>query len=131
MPLPPTEYAAMLGERLEKHGVRIWLVNTGWSGGGYGVGERMKLKYTRAMIQAAMKGDLDHVPYHKDDVFGLNSPTVCTGVPEDLLIPSKTWSDREEYAKAASKLADLFCINFEKFEAVATPEMLVGAPVRQ
>jgi phosphoenolpyruvate carboxykinase (ATP) len=131
MPLPPTEYAAMLGERLEKHGVRIWLVNTGWSGGGYGVGERMKLKYTRAMIQAAMKGDLDHVPYHKDDVFGLNSPTVCPGVPEDLLIPSKTWSDREEYAKAASKLADLFCINFEKFEAVATPEMLVGAPVRQ
>lgn len=130
MPLPPTEYAAMLGERLERHGVRIWLVNTGWSGGGYGVGERMKLKYTRAMIQAAMSGELDHVAYHKDPIFGLNSPTECAGVPTDLLTPSKTWSDQEAYRIAASKLADLFCSNFEKFQATATPAMLVGSPGR-
>lgn len=130
MPLPPTEYASMLGERLEKHGVRIWLVNTGWSGGGYGVGQRMKLSYTRAMINAAMSGALDHVPYHKDEVFGLNSPATCPGVPSDLLIPSKTWTDGEAYAAAAAKLADLFCSNFEKFEEAATPAMLIGAPVR-
>ena len=130
MPLPPTEYAAMLGERLERHGARIWLVNTGWSGGGYGVGERIKLKYTRAMIQAAMSGELDHVAYHKDSIFGLNSPTECSGVPNDLLTPSMTWSDHEAYCFAASKLADLFCSNFEKFEAAATPAMLVGSPLR-
>ena len=130
MPLPPTEYAEMLGERLEEHGVRIWLVNTGWSGGGYGQGERMKLKYTRAMIAAAMNGELDHVIYKKDDVFGLNSPTECPGVPSDLLIPSKTWTDQEEYVEAAGKLADLFCKNFAKFESAATPAMLEGSPVK-
>ena len=131
MPLAPTKYASMLGERLEKHGARIWLVNTGWSGGGYGVGERMKLSYTRAMIQAAMHGDLDHVEYHRDEVFGLNSPVVCPGVPEKLLIPSKTWNDAEAYATAAAKLADLFCANFEKFEQAATPAMLVGSPTKR
>jgi phosphoenolpyruvate carboxykinase (ATP) len=120
----------MLGERLEKHGARIWLINTGWSGGGYGVGERMKLSYTRAMIQAAMAGNLDHVEYHKDEVFGLNSPVICPGVPGDLLIPSKTWEDSEAYAAAAAKLADLFCVNFEKFEQAATPAMLMGSPTR-
>jgi phosphoenolpyruvate carboxykinase (ATP) len=130
MPLPPTEYAEMLGERLEEHGVRIWLVNTGWSGGGYGQGERMKLKYTRAMIASAMNGELDHVIYKKDDVFGLNSPTECPGVPSDLLIPSKTWTDQEEYVEAAGKLADLFCKNFAKFESAATPAMLEGSPVK-
>tara|TARA_Y100000385_G_scaffold268471_1_gene305536 strand:+ start:69 stop:344 length:276 start_codon:yes stop_codon:yes gene_type:complete len=91
----------------------------------------MKLSYTRAMIQAAMHGDLDHVEYHRDEVFGLNSPVVCPGVPGNLLIPSKTWNDAEAYATAAAKLADLFCANFEKFEQDATPAMLVGSPTKR
>ncbi len=128
MPLPPTEYAEMLGKRMKEHGVRIWLVNTGWSGGGYGEGSRMKLSYTRSMIRSAMQGDLDEVKMHCDPVFGLNSPTTCPGVPSEVLIPKKTWKDVIEYQKTANKLADLFVKNFDQFEAAATPEMMMASP---
>ena len=90
MPLPPTEYAEMLAEKVQQHGVRIWLVNTGWTGGGYGAGTRMKLKYTRAMIRAAMNGALDGAAMHKDPVFGLHS-AACPSVPDEVLIPAEVW----------------------------------------
>ncbi len=128
MPLPPTEYAKMLGDRLEEQGVRIWLVNTGWTGGGYGVGSRMSLSYTRAMIGAAMRGELDEVEMHTDAVFGLHSPTSCPGVPSELLIPSNTWDDAEEFHASAQKLAGLFVENFSKFENASTSAMMEGAP---
>ena len=130
MPLAPTEYAAMLGKRMESHGARIWLVNTGWSGGGYGVGNRMKLKFTRSMIRSAMRGELDAVEMHRDPVFGLNSPTVCPGVPSDLLIPRRVWADQAEYERTVNHLADLFVKNFAQFESAATPAMLEGSPAR-
>jgi phosphoenolpyruvate carboxykinase (ATP) len=128
MPLHPIRYAEMLGERLEAHGVRIWLVNTGWSGGGYGVGSRMSLAHTRAMISAAMRGDLENVPLMTDDVFGLQSPESCPGVPSELLDPSRTWSDKVAYRKAAQGLAKLFAQNFVSFENDCSDEITRGAP---
>lgn len=130
MPLRPTDYAEMLGSRMLKHGVRIWLVNTGWTGGGYGVGSRMKLAHTRSMIQAAMNGSLDHGPSYKDPVFGLNSPMECPGVPNELMLPKLAWQDDMAYEAAANKLADLFVSNFEQFEHAATPAMMEGSPAR-
>ena len=129
MPLPPTDYAEMLAEKVEEHGVRIWLVNTGWTGGGYGVGTRMKLKHTRAMIRAAMNGALDGAPLYKDPVFGLHSPTACPGVPDEVLIPSKVWEDAEAYHAAVTNLAQLFNANFAQFEHAANAAMLEAAPV--
>jgi phosphoenolpyruvate carboxykinase (ATP) len=128
MPLHPIRYAEMLGERLEAYGVRIWLVNTGWSGGGYGVGSRMSLAHTRAMISAAMRGDLENVPLMTDDVFGLQSPESCPGVPSELLDPSRTWSDKVAYRKAAQGLAKLFAQNFVSFENDCSDEIMRGAP---
>lgn len=129
MPLHPTAYAEMLGKRIEAHGVRIWLVNTGWTGGGFGKGRRMNLAHTRAMIQAAMNGDLDNVSYVTDEIFNLSSPTVCPGVPSELLIPRETWENQEEYDTSARKLAKLFIDNFSKFEAASTEEILSGSPM--
>ena len=128
MPLPPTEYAEMLEEKVQQHGVRIWLVNTGWTGGGYGVGTRMKLKYTRAMIRAAMNGALDGAAMHKDPVFGMHSPTACPGVPDEVLIPAKVWEDTSAYQAAVAKLAQLFNSNFAQFEHAANAAMLDAAP---
>lgn len=129
MPLHPTRYAEMLGERMEKHGARIWLVNTGWSGGGFGVGKRMKLSFTRAMIGAAMRGELDNVEYRTDDMFGLAIPQSCPGVPDNLLNPKDTWTNAEAYDAAAKHLADLFKSNFEPMEAIASASILEGAPI--
>ncbi len=129
MPLPPTDYAKMLAEKIEQHGARIWLVNTGWTGGGYGIGTRMKLKHTRAMIRAAMSGELDDAAMHRDPVFGLHSPITCTDVPENLLIPAKAWEDKEAFYVAVSKLANLFNSNFEQFEHEANTAMRQAAPV--
>jgi phosphoenolpyruvate carboxykinase (ATP) len=119
----------MLAEKVEEHGVRIWLVNTGWTGGGYGVGTRMKLKHTRTMIRAAMNGALDGAPLYKDPVFGLHSPTACPGVPDEVLIPSKVWEDAEAYHAAVTNLAQLFNANFAQFEHAANAAMLEAAPV--
>lgn len=128
MPLHPTKYASMLSEKMTKSGVNVWLINTGWSGGGYGVGSRMKLSYTRAMITAAMTGELDGVDYIQHPIFGLNMPVSCAGVPPELLDPRTTWNDADAYDEAAMELAQKFADNFEQFEAEASEEILSGAP---
>ena len=128
LPLHATEYARMLGERMTEHGVRMWLVNTGWTGGGYGVGRRMKLEHTRAMIAAALEGRLDQVETMTHPVFGLEVPKSCAGIPDELWDVRGTWSEADAYDDAASELASRFAVNFEKFESVATDEMKLGAP---
>jgi phosphoenolpyruvate carboxykinase (ATP) len=107
---------------MEKHQVNVWLVNTGWSGGAYGVGKRMKLSYTRAMITAALNGDLDHNKYKQHHVFKLMMPLNCPGVPNEILDPSKTWSNQEEYFLKAYELANAFTENFKQFELTKVPK---------
>ncbi len=128
LPLPPTKYAEMLGEKMKKYDVNIWLVNTGWVEGPFGVGHRINLPYTRAMITAAINGDLDNVEYYTDPVFGLQIPTQVPGVPSELLIPSKTWKNEEEYYKKAKQLAQKFIDNFKKYEEFANEEIKSAAP---
>ncbi|WP_282782043.1 phosphoenolpyruvate carboxykinase (ATP) [Phaeodactylibacter xiamenensis] len=128
MPLHPTEYARMLGERMEKYGVNVWLINTGWTGGPYGVGTRIKLKYTRAMITDALEGRLDNVEYEQEPVFGLHIPKECPGVPSELLNPRNTWADKDAYDYRANKMAKAFIDNFRKFEDGADEEMMAAAP---
>jgi len=128
LPLHPTEYARMLGDRMDAHGVRLWLVNTGWTGGGYGVGTRMKLKHTRAMISAALEGKLDDVSMVEHPVFGLNVPATCDGVPDNLWDVRSTWADQDAYDAAAQDLAKRFEANFAQFEAAASDDMKAGAP---
>ncbi|MGK0377529.1 MAG: phosphoenolpyruvate carboxykinase (ATP) [Patiriisocius sp.] len=132
MPLHPTKYAEMLSKKMTEAGVNVWLVNTGWTGGAYGVGTRMKLKYTRAMITAAMDGSLDlenKGNYHVHSVFGLQQPRTCPNVPTEVLSPRKTWNNDEGYYKTASKLAASFKANFKQFEEYASEEILAGAPL--
>jgi phosphoenolpyruvate carboxykinase (ATP) len=128
LPLHPTKYAEMLGKKLDESGARVWLINTGWSGGAYGTGERMKLKFTRAMITAALEGKLDDVAYEKHDVFGLEIPTSCENVPTELLNPRNTWKDKAAYDQKANELAEKFVANFEKFKEFANEEILAASP---
>jgi phosphoenolpyruvate carboxykinase (ATP) len=115
----PTKYAHMLGDLLKEHGSNVWLVNTGWSGGAYGIGKRMKLSHTRAMVTAALSGKLDKVATTVDPVFGLSIPNEVPDVPSDVLSPRKTWSDGAAYDAQAKKLAEMFRENFEKFGDVS------------
>ena len=115
MPLAPSRYAKMLGERLERHGSSVWLVNTGWTGGAHGVGRRMRLKDTRAMVTAALEGSLENVPTRRDEVFSLAVPTEIAGVDPRLLDPRSTWSDPAAYDVQLAKLAKMFRDNFEQF----------------
>jgi phosphoenolpyruvate carboxykinase (ATP) len=117
LPLAPTRYAELLRERMGRHRAAVWLVNTGWSGGGYGVGRRMPLAVTRALLRAALGGQLHDVPTHPDPVFGVAVPTSCPGVPAELLRPRDTWPDKAAYDAKAKHLAGLFRENFRKFEA--------------
>ena len=119
LPLPAHRYAEMLGEKIMEHDVQVFLVNTGWSGGGYGVGKRMKLSYTRAMIQAALNGELDRIETITDPIFGLHTPSHCPGVPAEVLQPKQTWENKENYDVKAKELATQFVKNFEKFSNVA------------
>ncbi len=128
LPLHPTKYAEMLGKKMEQHDVKVWLVNTGWSGGVYGVGKRMKLPYTRAMITAALNGILDNVGYRRHSVFGVSIPATCPEVPSSVLSPRETWGDDENYYKTADILANAFVKNFEQFEQYANEEIMAGAP---
>jgi phosphoenolpyruvate carboxykinase (ATP) len=114
----PTRYAEMLGRLIDEHGSSVWLVNTGWSGGAYGVGKRMKLSYTRAMVRAALSGELNDAATTADPVFGLHVPSHVAGVPDSVLRPRETWSDRNAYDAQAQKLAEMFRKNFEKFGSV-------------
>jgi phosphoenolpyruvate carboxykinase (ATP) len=116
LPLNPNVYATMLGEKIARHNARVWLVNTGWTGGPYGVGKRMKIAYTRAMINAALAGQLDKVQYRTDSIFNVEVPTTCPGVPDEVLDPRKTWSDGKAYDEQAKKLATMFVDNFKRFE---------------
>jgi phosphoenolpyruvate carboxykinase (ATP) len=115
LPLHPGVYAKMLGERIERHGSRVWLVNTGWTGGAYGTGSRMKLRYTRAMVSAALAGTLDDATYSRDPVFGLAIPAAVPGVPSEVLTPRNTWADPSAYDVQAAKLAKMFQENFSAF----------------
>lgn len=128
MPLHPTYYATMLSEKMEAAGVNVWLINTGWVGGGYGTGNRIKLRYTRAIIRAALSGQLQDVSYTEHPIFGLIMPTSCPNVPAELLNPKNTWPDKEEYDKQAIMLAKKFEENFTIFEDQASPNILKGAP---
>lgn len=125
MPRRPAEYAALLGQLIEKHGSDCWLVNTGWSGGSYGVGSRMKLKYTRALVEAALNGQLKDVPFEKDEFFGLSVPTSCPGLEDQsILMPKNTWSDKTAYDTKAKELAQMFEDNFKKFEDTVSQDIL-------
>ena len=114
---------------MEKSEVNVWLINTGWTGGPYGVGSRMKLGYTRAMISAALEGKLDFAPMHPDPIFGFQVPKICPNVPAEILNPKNTWSDPEAYDIQAKKLAQAFVSNFSKYEDFASREILEGAPI--
>jgi phosphoenolpyruvate carboxykinase (ATP) len=128
MPLHPTRYAELLGEKMKQHAVNVWLVNTGWSGGPYGIGMRTKLAHTRAMITAALKGALDEVAYVTDPVFGLQMPESCPGVPKEILNPKNTWADAAAYDAKATELAKAFLENFKAFEQYANDEMRASLP---
>jgi phosphoenolpyruvate carboxykinase (ATP) len=110
----------MLGKKIDQHNVQVFLVNTGWSGGEYGVGSRMNLSYTRAMVQAALEGEMTSVETVVDPVFGLHIPTHCPGVPDQVLQPKKTWNNPEQYDIKAKELAAKFKANFEKFKSVSS-----------
>jgi phosphoenolpyruvate carboxykinase (ATP) len=131
LPLDPSVYAEMLGEKIVAHNANVYLVNTGWTGGEYGVGSRMKLAYTRAMIQAALNGELDTVETIKEPIFGLEIPAHVTGVPDEVLVPSNTWEDKAAYDTKARELAAAFNNNFKKFENVSEEIVRLGGPVVQ
>lgn len=128
LPLHPTRYAEMLGQKMRENEVNVWLVNTGWSGGAHGVGSRMKLPYTRAMITAALNGDLDNVDYQNHPIFGVAVPQVCPEVPSEILNPRATWADKSAYDEQANRLAGFFNKNFEQFADYANDEIMAGAP---
>ncbi|NER16962.1 phosphoenolpyruvate carboxykinase (ATP) [Spongiivirga citrea] len=133
MPLHPTKYAEMLSTKMKEAGVNVWLVNTGWTGGPYGVGSRIKLKYTRAMINAVLNGDLglyNYDDYHIHSVFGVAQPRSCPGVPTEVLSPRTTWNDDEAYYKKAFTLSNAFRENFKQFESYASEEIRRGGPQR-
>ena len=128
MPLHPTVYAELLAEKIKKHKVKVWMVNTGWTGGEFGVGERIKLRYTRQMLSQAIDGKLDKVEYVKDPIFGFQVPIQVSGVPSKLLIPRYTWDDAIDYDKKARKLAQMFVSNFDQFKDQANEHILQAAP---
>lgn len=129
LPLHPTRYAELLGEKMKNSKVNVWLVNTGWSGGPYGIGSRLSLKYTRSLITAAIEGDLNNVEYSTHEVFGLAMPTKCINVPSEILSPKNTWEDKDAYDLKANELAQAFNSNFEKYSDFASQEMLDSAPI--
>lgn len=128
LPLHPTKYAELLGEKLKKHKVNVWLLNTGWVGGSYGVGSRIKLSYTRALITAALNGELDKAEYGQTHFFQLAYPKTCSNVPAELLDPRNTWTDKNAYDEKAKNLAEQFIKNFEQYAKAANDEILAAAP---
>jgi phosphoenolpyruvate carboxykinase (ATP) len=124
----PTKYAELLKEKIEEHQSNVWLVNTGWTGGSYGVGHRFSLRYTRAIVSAILNGALDNAAYDNDPHFGLAMPRDVPNVPVNLLNPRHAWSDPAAYDATALKLAAMFRQNFQKYADRATPEILAGGP---
>jgi len=128
LPLHPDVYAKFLGEKIAKHNARVWLVNTGWSGGSYGVGKRMRIAHTRAMIRAALSGALERASFERDPIFNIDVPTSCPDVPSDVLTPRSTWSDPAAYDRQAARLAHMFQDNFKAFEDRVSPEVKAAGP---
>ncbi len=128
LPLHPTKYAELLGEKLKKHKVNVWLLNTGWVGGSYGVGSRIKLSYTRALITAALNGKLDNAEYGTTNFFGLSFPKNCEGIPSEILDPRNSWADKNAYDEKAKNLAEQFIKNFSQYASAANEEILAAAP---
>lgn len=128
LPLHPTKYAEMLGHKIDEFKPNVWLINTGMTGGAYGTGKRMSLKYTRALITAALNGDLNNVSYESMPIFGFEFPNACLNVPSEILNPRNTWADKNAYDIKAKDLANAFNKNFEKFVAVANDELKAAAP---
>jgi phosphoenolpyruvate carboxykinase (ATP) len=129
LPLHPTKYAEMLGQKMDENpDINVWLINTGWTGGSYGTGSRMKLPYTRAMITAALNGQLEDVKFTKHPIFGMSVPGAVPGVPTEILDPRNTWADKAAYDKTAASLAEKFVQNFKKYADYANEEILAGAP---
>jgi phosphoenolpyruvate carboxykinase (ATP) len=126
LPRPPMVYAKMLAERMESHRSRCYLINTGWSGGPYGVGSRIRLEYTRAMVRATLSGALDNVPSAPDPIFGVQVPKTCPGVPAEILDARSTWKDRDAYAAKAADLARLFQDNIRKFAGISAEVAAAG-----
>lgn len=129
MPLHPTVYAEMLSKKMQDAGVNVWLINTGWSGGPYGVGSRIKLKYTRAMITAILEGKLENADFEQHPIFGLFMPKECDGVPTELLDPMNTWLQKGAYVSKSIQLAHSFHLNFEKFASQASQQIIEGGPL--
>ena len=128
LPLHPFEYAKKLGEKIEKHNPNIWLVNTGWTGGPYGIGHRIDINYTRRMIRAALNGELDNVEYFTMPIFELRVPKHIRGIPDEILNPRDTWADKQAYDEQALKLAKMFMENFKKYEDKVTEEVRRAGP---
>ena len=126
MPRLASVYAKMLGEKISKHNTAVYLINTGWSGGPYGVGKRIKIEYSRAMVTAAITGTLDIVKFSHNDIFNLDVPTECPRVPSEVLQPRNTWVDKDAYDLSAKKLAQMFTDNFKKFENMSDEIRLAG-----
>ncbi len=131
MPLHPGVYGKLLGEKITRHGARVWLINTGWSGGPYGTGKRIKLAYTRRMITAALTGELDDVATRPDSIFGVSIPESVAGVPGDVLVPRNTWTDGAAFDAQANRLAEMFVDNFKQFEDGVGDDVKAAAPQRR
>lgn len=125
----PNKYAELLAEKMRTHSANAWLVNTGWSGGPYGVGSRIKLKYTRAIINAIHSGELGKAETVSEPIFGMAVPSKCSGVPDEILLPRNTWTDKEDYDRTAAKLAALFADNFKQFESGVSSQVLEAGPI--
>ena len=128
LPLHPTKYAELLGEKLKKGNVNVWLLNTGWVGGSYGTGSRIKLAYTRSLITAALTGELDNVEMGVTNYFGLQFPKTCKDVPSEILDPRNSWADKAAYDAKAKNLAEQFIKNFDQYASAANEEILAAAP---
>jgi phosphoenolpyruvate carboxykinase (ATP) len=128
LPLAPSVYARLLGEKIRDHDVQVWLLNTGWTGGPFGVGKRFSLPYTRAMVQAVLDGGLEGVPMRLDPVFQVTVPTHCPGVPDELLDPRRTWSNSAAYDEQAARLVERFAANFATYAEEASDAVRAAGP---
>ncbi len=126
MPLHPSVYANMLGEKIKKYNVKCWLVNTGWTGGPYGVGHRISIKHTRALLNAALEGKLDNIEYSVEPYFNLSIPTACEGVPAEILNPKNTWENKTAYHEKAKDLAQRFKAAFKQYEDYVTQDIMAA-----
>ena len=128
MPRHPSVYADLLSSKIRKNNAKCWLINTGWVAGGYGASSRIKIRWTRALLNSALDGDLDDVVFVEDARFGFSVPTTCEGVPDSILQPRDTWHDKKKFDGTANVLAQMFIENFEQYSDVCSPEVLDAAP---